>query len=280
MPISAFAQNETGAEGNNATSSEASDSEAPLILPAGIPLNLIMQEELYSQRNREGDEIIFTLAEDVVLMGTTYLVAGTPVIGRVTHSRPSRSWGRSGNLDIEINTIYPLYSMPIPLSGESSGSGGNQTVTSVGATVLLGISVVGLLAGGAISGSGAVIPAGTSISVYTLGEGEIMDIPEDEMRAMVDKWLEDKIISSFLNYNWDNKKKISSAIEGMGFSIDELTYTIEPIEEYQYIITVHLSETQAAIFKMKPFEEPHAGKFSTLEAQNDLAEDVIRNVYR
>ncbi len=259
---------------------DVADDPGTLTLPAGTPLRLVMQEQLYSQRNEEGDEIIFVLAEDVVLMGRTYLVAGTPVIGIVNHTRPARSWGRSGNIDIEITSIMPLYSMPIPLAGEASDSGGSQTVASVGTTVLLGISVLGLLAGGSISGSGAVIEAGTDITVFSAADAEIMDIPGDEMRTMVDEWFTNRLIRDFMQYSWDNKGTIGDAMALMGYSVDESQITVTPIENYYYQFDVALSDTETAIFTLQPFEEPHLGKFITLESQNELAEAIFMAVYR
>ncbi|HDS29745.1 MAG TPA: hypothetical protein ENN67_01740, partial [Firmicutes bacterium] len=83
-----------------------------ITLPAGTPLNLIMLEELYSQRNIEGDEILFALTEDVVFLGKTYLVAGTPVVGRVTACRAANS-AQGGVVDIEIRTLIAPYGMPV-----------------------------------------------------------------------------------------------------------------------------------------------------------------------
>jgi len=269
----------TGVEEETEPTQEEEDTDV-MTLPAGTPIKLVMLEQLYSQRNREGDEIVFALAEDVALMGRTYLVEGTPVIGRVTHTRPARSWGRSGNIDIEITSIMPLYSMPVPLSGESGGTGGSRTVQSVGTTVLLGISVVGLLAGGSVSGSGAVIESGTQLTVFSADDATIMGIPEDEMRQMVDDWFNERVISSFLYYTWDNKCNISEAMQSMGYSVEDGDISVEPMENYYYQIEVQLGDSQTAIFTFQPFQEPHAGKFITLEAHNDLAEAIIRTVLR
>jgi len=255
-------------------------SEDTLTLPAGTPIKLVMLEQLYSQRNREGDEIVFVLAEDIVVMGRTYLVEGTPVIGRVTHARAAKSWGRSGNLDIEITSIMPLYSMPVPLSGEAGGSGGSRTVTSIATTVLLGVSVLGLLAGGSVSGSGAVIESGTEFIVFSAEDAVISDMPEEDMRKTVDDWLNDSVISSFLRYSWDNKCSLSEAMESMGYSVDESDIRVEPTENFYYQVEVDLSDSQTAVFTLQPFQEPHGGKFITLEAQNDLAEAIIATVCR
>lgn len=254
------------------------DEADVITLPAGTPIRLVMLEQLYSQRNREGDEIVFSIAEDVVLMGRTYLIEGTPVLGHVTNARPSRSWGRSGMLDIEITTIFPLYSMPILLSGEAGDYGGRQTGASIATTVILGLSVLGILAGGSISGSGAILEAGTSLTVYVAESGTIMDIPEEEMQAMVDDWYTNRVMSSFLNYTWDNNSTLGNTMDSMGYSVDESMIVIEPLENNYYQVEVILSETQTAIFTFQPFEEPHIGKFITLEAKNDLANSIFRAI--
>ena len=287
--LPAYAENSSGSQGNPPAAGEGTDqavqspldsTEAqPLItLPAGAALNLIMLEELYSQRNREGDEIVFALQDDVVVMGKTYLVAGTPVIGRVTHARAARSWGRSGSLDIEITSIMPPYGAPIPLTGSSSDVGGSTTVTSIATTVLLGISVLGLLAGGSVSGHGAVIPAGTTVTVFTAGDGSIMDIPRDEMQSMIDDWYTHKVITGFLCYSPAGVKTVSAAMSSMGYSVDESKVSIEPIDPYNYRVTVELSATETASFAFQPFQDAHGWKFNTLTAENQLAATILGQV--
>lgn len=268
---------------NSAQEAEESPSEIDsrefLALPPGTPLRLVMLEQLYSQRNYEGDEIVFALEDDVVLMGRTYLVEGTPVIGRVTHARPARSWGRSGTLDIEITSIVPAYGMPIRLTGEAGESGGSRSVQAIGTTVLLGISVVGLLAGGSVSGSGAVIEAGRDIMVYTAEEGTIADIPEEDMRAIVDDWYRDRVISAFLDYSWDHRCTVADAIESLGYTVDESAISIEQLEDYFWAVSVQLTPAQSAEFTFQLFQEYHGGKkFITLQARNDLAEEVYRAI--
>jgi hypothetical protein len=246
-----------------------------IILPAGTPLKVTMQEALYSQRNREGDEILFSLEEDIVVMGEIYLVKGTPILGRVTNNKPSRSWGRGGNLDIEITSVYPLYSMPIKLSGESGNSGGSKTVESVATTVIMSVSVVGLLLGGNVDGKSAIIEAGTNISVFSVEDAEIMNISAEEKRKMVEDWYTKKVISSFLNYSWDKNPTIGEAMKRMGFNVDESAISVEPMEDYRYSVTVKLDSGQNAIFTLKPWEEPHIGKFKTIQGENELANDII-----
>jgi len=255
---------------------QEAEEESYLYLPANTPIRLVMQERLYSQRNREGDEIIFTVAEDIVVMNQTYICEGTPVIGRVIGAKAAKSWGRQGTLDIEIRTIAAPYGMPIMLTSELQSEGGSKKAGSIVTTAILGVTVVGLLAGGSISGSGAVIEAGTTITVFTAEEGKILDIPGDEMQAMVDDWMTNRVMQSFLEYRWDKRKNIQKAIESLGYSIDDITIEVEPLEDFHWGVAVHLTPTQTAEFTLQPFEEPHIGKFITLEAQNDFAEDIMK----
>jgi hypothetical protein len=246
-----------------------------MTLPVGTPLNLIMLEELYSQRNMEGDEIVFALADDVTMMGTTYLVAGTPVIGRVTNSRAARSWGRSGTIDIEITSIIPPYGMPIALTGSTSDSGGNRTVQSIGTTVLLGISVIGLLAGGAVSGSGAVIPEGTTVTVFTAEDGTIMDIPRDEMQTMIDDWYDHKIKTCFLNYSPAGQVTVQGAMASLGYNVTEDNLTVVPIDRFNYTVIVQINPGSTASFSFQPYKETHAWKFNTMVSNDDIAASIL-----
>lgn len=256
---------------------ESPDSDT-LTLPVNTPLNLIMLEQLYSQRNREGDEIVFALTDDVVLMGKTYLVAGTPVIGRVSHSTAAKSWGRSGNMDIEITSIVPPYGMPIPLAGSTSGTGGNTTVASVATTVLLGISVIGLLAGGSVDGHGAVIPAGTTVTVFTAQDGTISDLSKEEMQSMIDDWYKNKVVMGFLSYSPAGVTSVGSALAQLGYKVDPDKVTLDKIDQYNYAIHVEVAPGQIANFTFQPFEDVHGWKFNTLLPIDALAKSIFSRI--
>jgi hypothetical protein len=257
---------------------QQNEETGKIILPAGTPIKLVMLEQLYSQRNREGDEILFMIEEDVEIMGKVYLVKGTPVLGRVVGSKQAKSWGRGGSIDIEITTIHPVYSMPIPLTGEAGERGGTDMAKSIGTTLILGVSVVGLLAGGKMTGKGAVIQPGTSVSVYSAADAEVMDITADEMRQKVDDWFRDKTIKCTLNYAWGTRSTLGETIKKLGYSFDESKIEIEKMDNYLYRITIPLQNEQSAIFILNPFEEPHALKFITLESENEIAEMIIKSV--
>ncbi|MCD6218184.1 hypothetical protein J7L05_10070 [bacterium] len=245
-----------------------------LILPAGTPLELVLVEEIYSQRNAVGDEILFLLKEDLVLMGQTYLVKNTPVFGRITKAKAGKSWGRSGSLEIEVFSIAPPYGMPISLAeefGKTQGSKAGKTI--------LGIAAFGILWGGAIKGKKITIPAGKEVTMFTSIEGKIANIPLDEMRQMTDEWIRNKIIDNFLSFTWKNKCTVEQAITKMNYTVEPENIEITPIEDYRYRIDVAL-DSQHAIFIFRPFDEVHDGGtgFKPLKAENELAEKVMKSV--
>ena len=249
-----------------------------LTLPANTPVKLIFHEGLSSQRNREGDEATFSIAEDVVIMGKTYLCAGTPVIGRVMNAKPAKSWGRQGTMDVEILSVVPVYSEPVPLTFEIDAEGGSEKSTSIGvsALALIVIAPVAILGGGAITGGSAKIEAGSQITVLTKEEAGIRNISVDNMRRLSEEWFEEQMIKNFLNYRWDENKTVQEAFDSVAHPIDGTNITFEEMENYYYRISVLVSSERTAEFTFQPFEEPHIGKFITLEPLNELAENIMK----
>jgi len=260
--------------------SKADETQAPkdesqdLILPAGTPLNLVLVEELYSQRNEVGDEVLFLLKDDLILMGQTYLIKGTPVLGRITKAKAGKSWGRSGSLDIEIYSITPPYGMPIPVSEEYGKSEGSKT----GKTIL-GIAAFGIVLGGAIKGKKITIDAGKEITLFTSVEGKIANLPQDEMRRLTDEWLRKKIIANFLSFTWKGKSTVEQAIQNMTYTLNPENIEITPVEDYRYRLDVPLGN-EHAIFLFRPFDEVHEGGtgFKPLAPENELAKKVMQQV--
>ncbi len=252
----------------------------PLTLPANTPIKLVFHEGVHSQRNRENDEIVFSIAEDVVVMDRTYLAAGTPVIGRVKNVKPAKSWGRQGTMDLEILSVVPLYGEPVPLTFEIDAEGGSEKATSIGvsALALIVVAPIAIFSGSAISGSSAIIEAGSQITVLTTEDAGIKNISVDKMQELSDIWIEEQVIDIFLDYSWDENKTIQEAFDAVAHVIDGTDITIEPYEGFYYRVTVEVTESRNAVFTFQPFEEPHIGKFITLEARNELAEYIIRIV--
>ncbi|MCX6645010.1 MAG: hypothetical protein NTY09_01425 [bacterium] len=274
-------QEPIGSSASQAQEESAPQEEQPeqvdLTLPAITPLSVVLLEELYSQRNQEGDEIIMAIANDVVVDGVVYLVAGTPVIGRVTSTRPARSWGSEGQLDVEIMNVDPPYGSPIPVSGSSSLHGSDTATAAYITDVLLG-TTLGPIIGGSMEGHGAVIPAGTTVTVFTAQEATISNLPSDEMNALVDDWYNNEVISSFLAYSPVGLINIYNAITSLGYTVDTSKITVQPAENYMYTVDIEVAPGQIASFTFQPFQEIRAWKFSTMVPNNDLADTIFRSI--
>lgn len=257
------------------TFGQTESDEEILTVPEGTALKLILQEELYSQRNAAGDAVLFTLAEDIVLMGKTYLVAGTPVLGRLIEVKCGKSWGRSGSIQIEIASIQPPYGMPIPVIDELGATERSKT----GKTIV-GVMAFGIIGGGAIKGKKITIPAGTEMNLFTSKDGQVLDIPVEEMTRYVDEWFENEIKRNFLSFTWKNKSPVRTVLAGMGYDADELEIVIEPIEDFYYELKVHLTDNEFALFNFRPFDDVHENGtgFKPLKGTNDLGSQIMGRV--
>ena len=140
------------------------------------------------------------------------------------------------------------------------------------------VAPIAIFSGSAISGSSAIIEAGSQITVLTTEDAGIKNISIDRMRELSDIWIEEQVINIFLDYSWDENKTIQEAFDAVAHVIDGADITIEPYEGFYYRVTVQVTESRTAVFTFQPFEEPHIGKFITLEAQNELAENIMRIV--
>lgn len=245
-----------------------------LILPAGTLLVLVLVEEIYSQRNAAGDEILFLLKEDLVLMGQTYLVKDTPVLGRISQAKAGKSWGRGGEIQIEIFNIAPPYGIPIPVVEvfeESQRDTGEKTI--------LGNWSFGARRGDGAAKKKITIDAGTELKMFTSVEGKIPNIPPDEMRQMTDEWIRNKIIDNFLSFTWKNKCTVKKAISRMSYIAEPENIEITPLEDFRYRIDIQL-ENRHAIFVFRPFDEVHDGgtRFKPLQGENEFAEKIMTSV--
>lgn len=255
------------------TNSYAQEEKSNLVLPPGTPLELVLVEEIYSQRNAVGDEVLLVLRDDLILMGDTYLVKGTPVLGRVLRCKAGKSWGRSGSLEIEIYSISPPYGMPIVLS-----EGLEETQRSKTGKMILGLWAFGLIGGG-VKGKKITIPAGTELTLFTDAEGQIANVPMEEMRQQTDAWMKKKIINNFLKFTWKRKCNVKQAFEKAQYTYDAENIEITPLDDFFYRIDVPVG-SENAIFTFRPFDDVHDGGtgFKPLKPDNEVAKKIMKNV--
>lgn len=131
-----------------------------ITLPANTAVRVRMNEELTTRRNREGDTFYMSVATDVVQDGYVLIPAGSRVVGAITWLTKKGAFGKSGKMDISINSIE-VRGTRIPVVGTFRQEGEGNTVATVGAVVLVGVF------GAFVTGRSGVIPAGRELEVHT-----------------------------------------------------------------------------------------------------------------
>lgn len=147
------------------TVSYAADSTdangAKLVIQKGRILKLELIEALSSQTNRTGDVVHFKVVNDVTVDDTVVIKAGTEALGRILTAHAAKGWGKSGKLDISVETVKAVDDSNIPLTA-TMGEG----KAWAGAKTIIGVAALGLAFGGGMKGKAVHVPKGTLIDVF------------------------------------------------------------------------------------------------------------------
>ncbi len=86
----------------------ASQPPAPpreIILARQTPVHLKLGRELSSATAHVGDEVNFEVSQDVIVGGVTVIAKGAPGFGAVTEAEPKKRMGKTGKLDVAVNSV-------------------------------------------------------------------------------------------------------------------------------------------------------------------------------
>jgi len=72
---------------------------------AQTPVHLKLGRELSSQPRTVGDEVNFEVSQDVIVGGITVIAKGAPGFGAVTEAEPKKRMGKTGKLDVAVNSV-------------------------------------------------------------------------------------------------------------------------------------------------------------------------------
>ena len=134
-------------------------SAQSMILPEGLTISLETRQDLSSKSAKKGDVVDLAVAKAVTIGGVTLIAAGTPVTGEVASVRDNGLLGRSGKLDIRVNTVK-VGQQDVPVRGDRNAKGRSGTLGSVGAgIVFLPLAIL-------VRGKDVKLPAGTTFEVY------------------------------------------------------------------------------------------------------------------
>ena len=137
-------------------------------MPANTVFPITLSEGVATKTNQEGDEIRFTVAQDVFVDEVLVLPQGAQGTGVVTKVQPPRSFGRNGKLEIEFNQVFGIDDEPIAtVLGPEAKEKLKHEAAALGASAAgaMVLGPIGLVGGYFIKGSDVDMPAGTALYI-------------------------------------------------------------------------------------------------------------------
>jgi len=138
-----------------------SRTQMPVVIPAGTPLTVAIDEDLSSASVNQGQRVSFHLTSDYSEFGHVLISSGTTVRGTVAHVARRSAGGNPGTVTVQVTSVRAVDSTRIPLRGTAKVVGKNRQ----GQAAALGVLTLGI--GATKKGLSAVIPAGTQFTVFT-----------------------------------------------------------------------------------------------------------------
>ena len=167
-----------------------------VLLPEKTVFKIAINDKVSSKTNMVGDEVTFTVSEDVKVGNNLVLPKGSQGSGVITKVSQPKSFGRSGKLDISFDQVFSLDDEPIPtVLGPEAKEKLKMEAAAVGASAVgaLALGPIGLIGGFFVKGKDVEIPAGTELYIQTQSsvttKGLVMEsgVPQVTLRKRVSK---------------------------------------------------------------------------------------------
>ena len=131
------------------------------VLRAGTEVILRTSEALTTdgKKLREGQRVMLSVAEPVMLNGMTVIPAGSPATGEITDVRNKGMWGKSGRIGGHVLYVR-VGERQIRLTGSFDDKGTTGTAGVVAAVVFIPV------AGFFMTGTSAKIPLGSTVKGF------------------------------------------------------------------------------------------------------------------
>jgi hypothetical protein len=148
---SSVAVKRDGASASNSSSgtTRAEAGEASANLSEGSQINATLTRPVDASKNKPGDEVTATTAEDLKSNGQVVIPKGSKLLGHVTSARPRGSKS----------------------SSEGASSSGNDTASAAGSATGQAASQLGIVFDKAVLKDGREIPLGAGVQALAAGEG-------------------------------------------------------------------------------------------------------------
>ncbi len=148
-------------------------------VPAGTDLVVKLESSLASNTSRVEDAVEGTLAEPVVVDGTTIFPAGTRVRGEVTSAEPSGKVKGRASLGLRFGTIAlddQTYPFDARVSRVAAGTK-REDAKKIGIPAGAGAIIGGIVGGGRGAAIGATIGGGAGTAVVLSTAGDEVELP-------------------------------------------------------------------------------------------------------
>lgn len=145
----------------------SSRSGDTVILPAGTPIVLRNVEAIDSSNITNGSSVMFKVVNDVMADDKIVIKAGSVVDAQVNYAKKKNYAGIAGEITVSDFAVRAVDGTYIPLRATLNSKGEDKMVLSIGLGLF--ICILFLL----MQGDDAVIPSGTTKSVYTITEAKI-----------------------------------------------------------------------------------------------------------
>lgn len=140
----------------------AAAANGKIVLPERSEVRLRLGNDLKSGANKTGEEVPFTVANDVYGPGHVLMIMqGAAAYGKVTQSSRRGMFGKAGKLSFTCDYILAPDGTHIPLRSDPMGESGHSNTGAMVATALL-LSVAGVF----INGKDVTIHKGQEFTMY------------------------------------------------------------------------------------------------------------------
>ncbi len=138
-----------------------------LTLPDGTPVRLRLMQTVSSANTHEGETVDFEVTEPVVVRNLVVIPEGSVALGKVTKVEPRRRFGRSGALEISIDSVRLADGSRAPLRAEQEKGAGPIGGGRLAATIAVSPVLVW------VKGKDVTFPKGTETTAYINGDAHL-----------------------------------------------------------------------------------------------------------
>ncbi len=189
QPAGQPGQNQPQAAGASASSAGPSAPTAPpppavIDLPAGTHLRVRLDQDLGSKISQPGDSFSATIADDVIVNGTTVIAKGARADGTVVDAKPLGHFKGGALLELRLERVHSRWgSYPVATStiDRAEKGKGKRSAGFIGGGAAFGAIIGGLAGGGKGAAIGALAGGGAGTAGGALTGNKQIFLPAETL---------------------------------------------------------------------------------------------------